>query len=79
MGVKVDEARRYRQAVGVDDPLRAAVDSAGLDDLAVLHCDVAEIRRQPAAVVNPSAFDQNIVSHGRTSLGCGTFSELTET
>ena len=63
MGVEVDEARRHRQAVGVDRALGAAADPSGLDDLAVLHRHVAKIRRQPAAVINPSAFDQNIVSH----------------
>src|SRR5258705_985964 len=78
MSVEVDKAGRYGQAVGIDDPLRAAVDAAGFDDPAVLHSDVAKIRRQPAAVRNPSAFDQNIVRHVRSSLSCRLIQELTE-
>ena len=63
VGVKIDEPWRHRQPIGVDDTLGAAADAAGLDDLAVLHCDVAEIRGQTAAVINSSTLDQNVVSH----------------
>ena len=69
MGVKVDETRRNRQAVGVHHPLGAAADSTGLDDAAILHRHIAKIGRQAAAVVNATAFDENVVSH-EFLLGC---------
>ena len=61
--MKIDEARRNRQSVGANHALRRPVDTPGFDDAAILRRDIAEIGRHAAAVVNPPAFDKQVISH----------------
>jgi hypothetical protein len=61
--MKIDEARRYRKAIGIDDPICACVDPSRFNDAALFDRDVPEKRRQTAAIVNSPALDQNIVRH----------------
>src|SRR6185369_14809010 len=68
MSVKVDETRRNGKPVSIDSAFGATADSPGLDDAPILHRHVAEIRRQAAAIVNPSAFNQEVISHTSFSL-----------
>src|SRR6516162_477812 len=79
MRMKIDKSWRNRQAVGIDDALCAAVDSTGIDNPAVLHRHVAEVRRQTTAIVNSSALDQYVVSHGQSSLDQAFFELIRST
>jgi hypothetical protein len=57
VGVAVDETGRHDMTLGVDRLFRAAAEPADLDDLAVLHTDIAAIARQPRTI------DDHAVSH----------------
>jgi hypothetical protein len=76
--MEVDESRRYRQAIGPDDARRVGVDPPGFDDATATDGDVAEVRRQPTAVVNPSTLDEQIMSHTASSLLVKAYAELTD-
>ena len=67
MGVMVDEARRHRQALGVDRFRSAVFELAHFDDLAALHPDIGHIGRQTGTVNHTPTANHEIISHGESS------------
>ena len=61
MGVDVDEARRHREALGVDLLATAAADAAHGGDLAILNRDIYLARLGSGAVDHRSVAHDQIV------------------
>src|SRR5687767_15309 len=67
MSMKIDETRRDGQAIRVDHPLGGSADPTHLSHTPILHGNVAQVRRHAAAVINSSAFDQDVIRHDSSS------------
>ena len=64
MGVRIDEARRHDQPVGVDGALGAFRHLADFGDLAVGDRDIGLVALGARAVDHGAVLDDEIVAHG---------------